>query len=291
MRHDPYDHSHARSPGREHQRSRWRRGPGGSRAGARRRGRADRGAQSGHLVPGPAAEQGAVPAAARDRRSPSASTSPAWSRELGRGVRARRPGLRGGAVRRGRGAGGRPGGVHLPAARRPVLRRGRGAAAELPDRALRPGHPRRAPCRRDGAGARRGRRCRHRDPPGREGAGGPDHRRRLHRAEGRGRAAGRGRRRGAGRRLQGRRSRPSPTGAGVDVVLDVVGGDVFTDSLRVLAPLGRLLVVGFAAGQGIPEVKVNRCCSTTSTSAGSGGAPTRWRVRASWSSSGSTWSR
>ena len=47
-------------------------------------------------------------------------------------------------------------------------------------------------------------------------------------------------------------------GRGVDVVLDVVGGDVFIDSLRVLAPQGRLLVVGFAAGQGIPEVKVNR---------------------------------
>jgi NADPH2:quinone reductase len=47
-------------------------------------------------------------------------------------------------------------------------------------------------------------------------------------------------------------------GRGVDVVMDVVGGDVFTDSLRSLAPQGRLLVVGFAAGQGIPEVKVNR---------------------------------
>ena len=47
-------------------------------------------------------------------------------------------------------------------------------------------------------------------------------------------------------------------GKGVDVVIDVVGGDVFTDSLRSLAPQGRLLVVGFAAGQGIPEVKVNR---------------------------------
>ncbi len=47
-------------------------------------------------------------------------------------------------------------------------------------------------------------------------------------------------------------------GRGIDVVLDVVGGDAFTDSLRVLAPQGRLLVVGFAAGQGIPEVKVNR---------------------------------
>ena len=42
------------------------------------------------------------------------------------------------------------------------------------------------------------------------------------------------------------------------MVLDVVGGDVFLDSLRLLAPQGRLLVVGFASGQGIPEVKVNR---------------------------------
>src|SRR3954447_8959730 len=47
-------------------------------------------------------------------------------------------------------------------------------------------------------------------------------------------------------------------GRGVDVVMDVVGGDAFTDSLRCLGTLGRLLVVGFAAGQGIPEVKVNR---------------------------------
>jgi NADPH2:quinone reductase len=47
-------------------------------------------------------------------------------------------------------------------------------------------------------------------------------------------------------------------GKGVDVVLDVVGGDLFTDSLRSLAAQGRLLVVGFASGQGIPEVKVNR---------------------------------
>ena len=47
-------------------------------------------------------------------------------------------------------------------------------------------------------------------------------------------------------------------GRGVDVVVDVVGGDAFTDSLRSLGTQGRLLVVGFAAGQGIPEVKVNR---------------------------------
>jgi NADPH:quinone reductase len=47
-------------------------------------------------------------------------------------------------------------------------------------------------------------------------------------------------------------------GEGVDVVVDPVGGDVFLDSLRCLAPGGRHMVVGFAAGQGIPEVKVNR---------------------------------
>jgi NADPH2:quinone reductase len=46
-------------------------------------------------------------------------------------------------------------------------------------------------------------------------------------------------------------------GRGVDVVVDVVGGDLMTDSLRSLAPLGRLLVLGFAAGA-IPQVRVNR---------------------------------
>jgi NADPH2:quinone reductase len=46
-------------------------------------------------------------------------------------------------------------------------------------------------------------------------------------------------------------------GAGVDLVVDPVGGDRFTDSLRSLAPEGRLLVVGFTGGD-IPTVKVNR---------------------------------
>ena len=46
-------------------------------------------------------------------------------------------------------------------------------------------------------------------------------------------------------------------GAGVDVVVDVVGGDLMTDSLRSLGTLGRLLVVGFTGGT-IPEVRVNR---------------------------------
>jgi NADPH2:quinone reductase len=46
-------------------------------------------------------------------------------------------------------------------------------------------------------------------------------------------------------------------GLGVDVVLDPVGGDRFTDSLRALGEGGRLVVVGFTGGS-IPEVKVNR---------------------------------
>jgi NADPH:quinone reductase len=44
---------------------------------------------------------------------------------------------------------------------------------------------------------------------------------------------------------------------GVDVVLDPVGGDRFTDSLRSLRENGRLVVVGFTGGA-IPEVRVNR---------------------------------
>jgi NADPH2:quinone reductase len=44
---------------------------------------------------------------------------------------------------------------------------------------------------------------------------------------------------------------------GVDVVLDPVGGDRFTDSLRALREQGRVVVVGFTGGS-IPEVKVNR---------------------------------
>lgn len=46
-------------------------------------------------------------------------------------------------------------------------------------------------------------------------------------------------------------------GRGVDVVVDPVGGDRFTDSLRSLGREGRLLVLGFVGGD-IPTVKVNR---------------------------------
>src|SRR3954468_10018650 len=44
---------------------------------------------------------------------------------------------------------------------------------------------------------------------------------------------------------------------GADLIVDPVGGDRFTDSLRSLREEGRLVVVGFTGGS-IPEVKVNR---------------------------------
>jgi NADPH2:quinone reductase len=47
------------------------------------------------------------------------------------------------------------------------------------------------------------------------------------------------------------------SGGGVDMVLDPVGGDRFTDSLRSLREGGRVVVVGFTGGA-IPEVRVNR---------------------------------
>jgi NADPH2:quinone reductase len=53
-------------------------------------------------------------------------------------------------------------------------------------------------------------------------------------------------------------------GRGVDVVVDPVGGARFTDSLRSLRREGRLLVLGFTAGE-IPTVKVNRLLLTNTT--------------------------
>ena len=46
-------------------------------------------------------------------------------------------------------------------------------------------------------------------------------------------------------------------GRGADVILDPVGGDRFDQSLKCLAPEGRLVVVGFTEGR-IPTVQVNR---------------------------------
>ena len=59
------------------------------------------------------------------------------------------------------------------------------------------------------------------------------------------------------------------SGGGVDVVLDPVGGDRFTDSLRSLREGGRVVVVGFTGGS-IPEVKVNRLLLSNTEVIGAG---------------------
>jgi NADPH2:quinone reductase len=69
---------------------------------------------------------------------------------------------------------------------------------------------------------------------------------------------------------------------GVDVVLDPVGGDRFTDSIRSLRVGGRVLVVGFTGGA-IPEVRVNRLLLNNTEVVGAGwgayvmGKPEAWR--------------
>jgi NADPH:quinone reductase len=64
---------------------------------------------------------------------------------------------------------------------------------------------------------------------------------------------------------------------GVDLVLDPVGGDRFTDSLRSLRQGGRLVVLGFAGGA-IPELRVNRLLLTNTEVIGAGwGSYTRSR--------------
>ena len=131
--------------------------------------RAHRRARGGGLVPGPAAEQGAVPGEARAALHPRRGRG--RHRRERAGVRAGAAGRRRAAVRRRERAGRRPRGVGVRAARQPDLRAGRRHPAELPDRALRPRRARRAAGRRDRAGARRRRRRRYRDHPGREGLG------------------------------------------------------------------------------------------------------------------------
>jgi NADPH2:quinone reductase len=61
-------------------------------------------------------------------------------------------------------------------------------------------------------------------------------------------------------------------GCGVEVVLDPVGGDRFTDSLRALDVAGRLVVIGFTGGS-IPSVKVNRLLLRNLTVTGIGMDP------------------
>lgn len=45
-------------------------------------------------------------------------------------------------------------------------------------------------------------------------------------------------------------------GQGVDLVIDMVGGDVFDAAIRAIRPGGRIAIVGFASGR-IPEIRAN----------------------------------
>ena len=56
---------------------------------------------------------------------------------------------------------------------------------------------------------------------------------------------------------------------GADLVLDPVGGDRFTDSVRSLNEGGRVVVVGFTGGS-IPEIKVNRLLLNNTEIVGAG---------------------
>jgi NADPH:quinone reductase len=56
---------------------------------------------------------------------------------------------------------------------------------------------------------------------------------------------------------------------GADVVIDPVGGERFTDSIRSLKVGGRVVVVGFTEGS-IPEVKVNRLLLSNTDIVGAG---------------------
>jgi NADPH2:quinone reductase len=51
------------------------------------------------------------------------------------------------------------------------------------------------------------------------------------------------------------RTKDLTNGKGVDVIYDPVGGELFEQSLRAIAPKGRMLVVGFASGE-IPKMVV-----------------------------------
>ncbi len=64
-------------------------------------------------------------------------------------------------------------------------------------------------------------------------------------------------------------TRELTAGAGVDIVIDPVGGDRFTDSLRSLREGGRVVVVGFTGGS-IPEVRVNRLLLNNTEVVGAG---------------------
>ena len=63
------------------------------------------------------------------------------------------------------------------------------------------------------------------------------------------------------------------SGGGVDVIVDPVGGDRFTDSLRSLREGGRSSSSASPAARS-PRSRSTACCSTTSRSSAPAGAPT-----------------
>ena len=108
----------------------------------------------------------------------------------------------------------------------------------------------------NGARARRCRRRRHREHPGRQRSRRPHDRRRLQRREG-----AIAREAGADEVVRSdgdwKDQAKDHSGGGVDVIIDPVGGDRFTDSLRALRGGWPARGLGFTGGS-IPEVKVNR---------------------------------
>ncbi len=115
-----------------------------------------------------------------------------------------------------------------------------------------------------GAGGRGG----HGGAPGCEGAARAYDRDRLHRGEGADSAQA-----GADHVLMAdepwKDQAKELSGGGVDIVLDPVGGDRFTDSVRSLGEGGRVVVVGFTGGS-IPEVRVNRLLLSNTEIIGAG---------------------
>ena len=53
-----------------------------------------------------------------------------------------------------------------------------------------------------------------------------------------------------------RRQVKAVTGSGIDLAIDMLGGDAFDAALRALNRRGRIVIIGFAAGR-IPEIKAN----------------------------------
>jgi hypothetical protein len=77
-------------------------------------------------------------------------------------------------------------------------------------------------------------------------------------------------------------------GRGVDAVLDPLGDWLFDDALRVLAPEGRILVIGFAADRS-PRSRSTDCCCATWASSGAPSAPSSSWTPLSWASRRACW--